>query len=102
VRLTKLENDDKSLEHRFFVSGVRAGLDSKSCPYLIKYNEEGIIEWNSNLYHCVKYDDPCTNLREWIVNDHQDLQIKQLEVYRILLSGLRCFDFLEKNDYVLT
>lgn len=102
VRLTKLTNDDKSLEHRFTISGIRLGIDSKTCPHLLKYDQEGLIEWNGNLYHAVKYDDPCISLHDWVVVDHAELNIKPLEVYRLLKGGLESFAYLESNGYVLT
>jgi len=102
VRLTKLTNDDKELEHRFTISQTRLGIDSTKCPFLIKYEQEGLIEWNGSLYHAVKHDDPCTSLWDWVTVEHAELNIKPLEVYRLIKGGLEAFKFLEENSYVLT
>jgi len=102
VRLTKLTNDDTALEHRFFTSGIRMGIDSKACRHLIQYDQEGLVDWNGNLYHAVKYEDPCVSLHDWVTVDHAELNIKPLEVYRLIKGGLESFEYLEKNGYVLT
>jgi hypothetical protein len=106
VKLTKLDGDDKKLEHRFFNSQIRSDLNTNKekggCPYLIKYDQEGFIDWNDCLYHAVQYDDPCTSLNDWINIEHAELNIKPLEVYRLIRSGLETFKFLESNGYVLT
>jgi len=92
VKLTKLDGDEKKLEQKFFISAIRSEIntskDKGGCPFLIKYDQEGFIEWNNNLYHAVQYDDPCTNLNDWITVEHAELNIKPLEVYRLIRSGL--------------
>jgi len=39
---------------------------------VIKYEEEGFVEWNGNLYHLVKYPDPRNNLRAFIHTEKGD------------------------------
>jgi len=39
---------------------------------VLKYDTEGLVEWNGNLYYVVKYDDPNSSLRQFVKNDRAD------------------------------
>jgi len=104
VRMTKLQNEDTWLNAKFAITKLRSELDvslDKGCPYLIKVEQEGLVEANGNLYQGTVYEDTNKPLAKWIA-DEMENKVAGIDVYRLILSGLKTFTYLEANKYVLT
>jgi len=102
--MTKLQNDDTWLKAKFAITKLRSELDvslDKGCPYLIKVEQEGLVEANGNLYQGTVYEDTNKPLAKWIA-DEMENKVAGIDVYRLILSGLKTFTYLEANKYVLT
>jgi len=59
------------------------------------------VESNGNLYQGTVYEDTNKPLGKWI-SEEKENNIAGIDMYRLILSGLKTFMYLEDNKYVLT
>jgi len=58
---------------------------------LIKYDQEGLIECNGNIYQGVQYDDTAIPLEKWLSTEKDNGRIEKIDIYRLIKSGLKTF-----------
>ena len=102
IRLTKLPNDEARIKALFDEFEVRKSINYETCPHLLTFHDQGLIQWNGNIYYATRYDDPCRDFDYWVNVDHQGLEIEALDCFRLARGALEAFAYLEENGYVLT
>ena len=101
IKLKKLEDDYEKIKKIAEISKIRTSLDPIKCPPLLKYHEQGIIQYDNIFYHAAKYDDPFQNLQTWITVKRLNKPLKPLEAYMLLKNILESFVYLENNSLIL-
>jgi len=102
VRLTKLTNDEKCTKALFDEFEIRKSINYETCPHLLTFHDQGLIQWNNNVFYASRYDDPCRDFDYWVNVDHQGLEIEALDCFRLARGALESFAYLEENGFVLT
>lgn len=102
VRLTKLAADEGKIKSLFDQFDFRKKIDYEKCPHLLTFHDQGIIQWQKELFYACRYDDPCRDFNYWINVDHQGLEIEALDCFRIARGCLEAFNYLESNGLWLS
>mmetsp|Transcript_318 Transcript_318/g.298 ORF Transcript_318/g.298 Transcript_318/m.298 type:complete len:343 (-) Transcript_318:339-1367(-) len=102
VRLTKLKNDEAFVKGLFDQFETRKSINYETCPHLLTFHDQGLIQWGENVYYATRYDDPCRDFEYWVNVDHQGLEIEALDCFRLARGALEAFSYLEENGFVLT
>jgi len=101
IRLTKL-HDEEQIRNLFNLFDIRKSIDTEKCSSIITYHDQGIFDFQGNLYHATRYDEPFRDLDFWISVDHVGVEIDILDVYRLARGCLESFEYLGENGYILT
>jgi hypothetical protein len=102
VRLTKLSTDDNRSKALLDQFEIRKSINYETCPHLLTFHDQGLIQWGGNVYYATRYDDPCRDFEYWVNVDHQGLEIEALDCFRLARGCLESFAYLEEGGFVLT
>lgn len=102
IRLTKLPADEAKTKELFDQFQIRTEINYETCPHLLTFYDQGLIQFGEDVYYATRYDDPCRDFDYWISVDHQGLEIEALDAFRLARGCLEAFKYLEENGFVLT
>lgn len=102
ISLTKLPNNKAKTRELLDAFAIRKEIDYEACSHLLSFYDQGLIQYDEDVYYATRYDDPCRDFDYWISVDHQGLESDTLDAFRLAIGCLEAFSYLEENAFVLT